>query len=194
MACLEAHRGPPKGMVIPLPTEPMVTTRPRAARTSGSIAWVTATWPKTLTSNWRRRASRSTHSTGLARPMPALLTSPSRWPWSASMRAAAAHLRRVGDVEAHRDEGARAGRRPVAGPPVEGGDQARSVGVLADAGVDGVAGAGEAERGGAADAGRGAGDEDDLVWGGHGGPSGGEESTLVALHRLGRRPLAVHIR
>jgi hypothetical protein len=31
------------GNVIQLPTEPMVTTRPREARSLGSIAWVTAT-------------------------------------------------------------------------------------------------------------------------------------------------------
>ena len=37
--------------------EPVVTARPRALRSSGRNAWVTATWPITFTSSWRRRRS-----------------------------------------------------------------------------------------------------------------------------------------
>ena len=40
------------------PIDDMKTTRPRAARIIGRNAWVTATWPTTLTSSWRRSSSR----------------------------------------------------------------------------------------------------------------------------------------
>ena len=50
------------------------------ARSAGSSARVTATWPNTLTSNWRRRSSSASISSGPPTPMPALLTSASRPP------------------------------------------------------------------------------------------------------------------
>ena len=47
------------------PIELMKTMRPRATRIAGSIAWVTATWPVTLTSTWRRKSSIGIVSSGL---------------------------------------------------------------------------------------------------------------------------------
>ncbi len=56
------------------PTEPTKTIRPPARRISGSAAWVTATWPTTLTSSWRRSWSSGSASSGPGTPIPALLT------------------------------------------------------------------------------------------------------------------------
>ena len=42
------------------------------------MAWVTATWPSTLTSSWRRRSSSGRNSRGPATTMPALFTTPCR--------------------------------------------------------------------------------------------------------------------
>ena len=54
----------------------MLTTRPRASRNSGRKAWITATWPITLTSNCWRRASMGNSSNGPGTAIPALFTSP----------------------------------------------------------------------------------------------------------------------
>src|SRR4051812_46905820 len=59
------------------PTELTKAIRPRAARSAGSSALVTATWPIRLTSIWRRKSSSGTTSSGPATLMPALLTRPS---------------------------------------------------------------------------------------------------------------------
>src|SRR3954453_4487961 len=45
MADFEAASGPPNGGVNRSPIEPMKTTRPRARRSIGRNACVTATWP-----------------------------------------------------------------------------------------------------------------------------------------------------
>ena len=76
-ALFDAQRAPPKGMVTWLPIEPMLTMRPTARWMSGRKVWVTAICPKTLTSNWCRRSSSVTNSTGDVLPMPALFTRPS---------------------------------------------------------------------------------------------------------------------
>src|SRR6478672_3776757 len=62
-------------MAILPPTELMLTTRPLLRIRAGSSAWVTAMWPKRLTSNRRRHLSIAKASTGTLTPMPALFTS-----------------------------------------------------------------------------------------------------------------------
>src|SRR5919201_635191 len=62
------------------PIEPMLTIRPRPARSGSSSARVTASRPKTLTSYWPRIRSSGTPSSGPATAMPALLTSPASGP------------------------------------------------------------------------------------------------------------------
>jgi len=53
-----------------------VTTRPRPARSSGSIARVTSTVPNTLTSKTSRHACAPSVSNGAIAAIPALLTRP----------------------------------------------------------------------------------------------------------------------
>src|SRR5579872_7464671 len=57
-------------------TEPTKTMRPRCARKVGRNACETATAPKTLTSNCRRKSSMGRNSRGPVTATPALLTSP----------------------------------------------------------------------------------------------------------------------
>jgi DNA-binding CsgD family transcriptional regulator len=76
-AALVASSGPANGGVKRTPIVLTITMRPRARRSDGSMAWVTASWPVTFTSSWRRNASSWTSSAGQARPNPALLTRPS---------------------------------------------------------------------------------------------------------------------
>src|SRR5690348_5542032 len=73
-------------------------------RRSGSIAWVTAMWPKKFTSNWRFHSSTGTSSAGRLTLMPALLTSAARpaVPVAREICSAAAWM--VGDVEGRRDD------------------------------------------------------------------------------------------
>ena len=52
----------------------MLITRPRAATSAGSSAWITATCPNRFASNWRRHSASGISSTGAATAMPALLT------------------------------------------------------------------------------------------------------------------------
>ena len=70
----------------------MNTTRPRARRSAGSSAWVRATGPSTLTSNWLRRSSIGSNSSGPPKPIPALFTSASSPPPRSSTSAAAAAI------------------------------------------------------------------------------------------------------
>jgi hypothetical protein len=65
---LAASSGPANGGLIRTPIVPTITIRPVARRSSGSIAWVTASWPVTLTSSNRRNASSGTSSDGQASP------------------------------------------------------------------------------------------------------------------------------
>ena len=74
IAALDEASGPPNGGVNRSPIEPMITSRPLAWRSSGRNAWVTATWPTTLTSSCHRSDSRGTSSIGTATPIPALST------------------------------------------------------------------------------------------------------------------------
>src|SRR4051794_506206 len=67
-----------KGKAIRPPIEAMKTTRPLLRRSSGSIAWVTATWPVRLTAIWWRKSSSGRTSSGPGTARPALLTRPSR--------------------------------------------------------------------------------------------------------------------
>ncbi len=67
-----------KGLdTLPL-MEPIFTMRPRAFLRSVRNAWVTASCPKTFTSNCCRILSRGRNSSGPATTMPALFTRPAR--------------------------------------------------------------------------------------------------------------------
>ena len=131
------------------PIELMKTMRPPARRIEGSIAWVTATWAVRLISIWRRKSSIGIVSSGLGIATPALLTSPSRPPSSASIqRRRRGDLLGVGDVEEERRDALGAGLA-----------QRLRVRLLADPGENPPAGGVQAQRRGTADAGRSAGDQ-----------------------------------
>ena len=66
----------------------MKTIRPCDSRSSGSTACVTASWPTTLTSSCRRISAGVNPSSGPLTAIPALLTTASRRPGSASGSAA----------------------------------------------------------------------------------------------------------
>ena len=67
-AALAASSGPANGGLNRTPIVLTITMRPRARRSAGSMAWVTASWPVTFTSSCRRNASSGTSSAGQARP------------------------------------------------------------------------------------------------------------------------------
>ena len=87
-ACFEAAYGPRNGSALLPPMEPMRTTRPRARRSAGRNACVTATWPTTFTSSWCLSSSSGTSSSGAAIAIPALSTRPSSVEPTASAAAA----------------------------------------------------------------------------------------------------------
>ena len=93
-ANLEAQYAPANGNTFSPPTDPMLTMRPRARRSNGKNACVTATCPVTLTSNCRLKESSGTNSIGPGSTTPALLTSPSSpaSPTAASTSAAARRM------------------------------------------------------------------------------------------------------
>src|SRR6266516_371331 len=75
-ANLDAAYGPRNGRAERPATERMLTIRPRAARSSGRNACVTATAPTRFTSRTRRSSSSGNSSSGPAAGIPALLTRP----------------------------------------------------------------------------------------------------------------------
>ena len=62
--------------------------RPRARRSAGSTAWVTAIWPMRFTSSCRRRSSIGMNSSGPATATPALFTTPASGPSAKRARSA----------------------------------------------------------------------------------------------------------
>ena len=64
------------------------TIRPFTGRSFAKTAWVTATWPTTLISNWRRRSASEIPSIGPPTTTPALLTTASNVAGNASSNAA----------------------------------------------------------------------------------------------------------
>ena len=114
MALLDAEIGPVNGGVNRVPIEPIITIRPRASRSKGKSAWVTASGPVTLTFSWRWNCSIGMISSGPNTPMPALFTSPVSPvpPVSAGHGAdGRADLGGIGDVQQQGRELARDGGR-----------------------------------------------------------------------------------
>ncbi|UUY02310.1 hypothetical protein LRS13_16540 [Svornostia abyssi] len=86
-ANFEAVYAPVMGVEMRPLTDETNTIRPPAARSLGSTALVTATWPTTLMSSCRRRSSVVSASTGPATTTPALLTTASSRSGNASASA-----------------------------------------------------------------------------------------------------------
>ena len=88
-ANFEALYAPTSGSATRPPIELTFTIRPRARRSAGRNACVTATWPMRLISSWWRSWSIGRNSSGAATAIPALFTSPASGASPSSSRAAA---------------------------------------------------------------------------------------------------------
>ena len=120
----EAWYGDMYGVATRPPIELMKTSRPRARRSAGMKAWVTATWPIRFTSIWRRKSLSGSSSSGPPTPIPALFTRPAKtalgrlgYPLGGPR-----DVLRVGDVQDQRLEAlrrldARVAPRPLASAP-----------------------------------------------------------------------------
>ena len=100
-AYFEAAYGPYSGSTTRPEIDDRFTIRPRARRSAGRQAWMTASCAIVLTSSWRRSSSSGTYSSGLVTAIPALLTS-----------AVELQLAQGGDVVGVRDVELDRSRRP----------------------------------------------------------------------------------
>ena len=179
------RREPLKPIATRPPIEEMKTIRPRAARSAGSIARVTAICPKTLTSNWRRRSSSVSTSSGPPMPMPGVVderveAARPRRP-SAAPRSSAAAAICAGSVTSscQRHDPSRRRPRPPALSPAAGSRTPASTVQPAPR---------QPQRGRAADAGRGACDQSQR----HGGDATRTGRRGARPRRAQRRELRLH--